>query len=354
MKEERKNKLIEVLKMMAPGTLLREGLDNILRAKTGGLVVLDDSKEILSITDGGFKINAEYTPSYLYELAKMDGAIIVSKNLKTILLANTQLLPSSSINTYETGTRHRTAQRVARQTGTTVIAISQRRNIISVYKGDFKYILRESAEVLAKANQALHTLEKYTSVFDRSLTNLNIIEISGTVTLFDITVIVQKIELMKRIIKEIEIYIYELGNEGRLLEMQLNELVKDTEEEADYILKDYCETEDNYKNVYKNLSKLTEKELVELNNIAKILGYSNQSLTEKIVYPKGYRVLNKIYRIPASVIDNIIKDFKELRFVLDATVEDLDSVEGIGEVRAKFIREWLNKFKEQYHIEKEI
>lgn len=354
MKEERKNKLIEVLKMMAPGTLLREGLDNILRAKTGGLVVLDDSKEILSITDGGFKINAEYTPSYLYELAKMDGAIIVSKNLKTILLANTQLLPSSSINTYETGTRHRTAQRVARQTGTTVIAISQRRNIISVYKGDFKYILRESAEVLAKANQALHTLEKYTSVFDRSLTNLNIIEISGTVTLFDITVIIQKIELMKRIIKEIEIYIYELGNEGRLLEMQLNELVKDTEEEADYILKDYCETEDNYKNVYKNLSKLTEKELMELNNIAKILGYSNQALTEKIVYPKGYRVLNKIYRIPASVIDNIIKDFKELRFVLDASVEDLDSVEGIGEVRAKFIREWLNKFKEQYHIEKEI
>lgn len=354
MKEERKNKLIEVLKMMAPGTLLREGLDNILRAKTGGLVVLDDSKEILSITDGGFKINAEYTPSYLYELAKMDGAIIVSKNLKTILLANTQLLPSSSINTYETGTRHRTAQRVARQTGTTVIAISQRRNIISVYKGDFKYILRESAEVLAKANQALHTLEKYTSVFDRSLTNLNIIEISGTVTLFDITVIIQKIELMKRIIKEIEIYIYELGNEGRLLEMQLKELVKDTEEEADYILKDYCETEDNYKNVYKNLSKLTEKELMELNNIAKILGYSNQALTEKIVYPKGYRVLNKIYRIPASVIDNIIKDFKELRFVLDASVEDLDSVEGIGEVRAKFIREWLNKFKEQYHIEKEI
>lgn len=354
MKEERKNKLIEVLKMMAPGTLLREGLDNILRAKTGGLVVLDDSKEILSITDGGFKINAEYTPSYLYELAKMDGAIIVSKNLKTILLANTQLLPSSSINTYETGTRHRTAQRVARQTGTTVIAISQRRNIISVYKGDFKYILRESAEVLAKANQALHTLEKYTSVFDRSLTNLNIIEISGTVTLFDITVIIQKIELMKRIIKEIEIYIYELGNEGRLLEMQLKELVKDTEEEADYILKDYCETEDNYKNVYKNLSKLTEKELMELNNIAKILGYSNQALTEKIVYPKGYRVLNKIYRIPASVIENIIKDFKELRFVLDASVEDLDSVEGIGEVRAKFIREWLNKFKEQYHIEKEI
>ena len=174
MRLEKDKKLIEILKITAPGTQLREGLDNILRAKTGGLIILGDSEEILEIVDGGFNIDSEYSSSYIYELAKMDGAIVLSSDLKKILYANTQLIPQASIPTFETGTRHRTAHRVTKQTGCIVIAISQRRNIITVYKNDIKYVLRDSSVILARANQALQTLEKYVSVLERVMSNLNL------------------------------------------------------------------------------------------------------------------------------------------------------------------------------------
>ena len=187
MRQDNDKEIKSILKVVAPGTQLREGLENILRAKTGALIVLGDSEEIMKLVDGGFMINAEYNSSYIYELAKMDGAIILSSDLKRILFANTQLVPDSSIPTFETGTRHRTANRVAKQTGAIVIAISQRRHIISVYKNDLKYVLRESSVVLARANQAIQTLEKYVSVLDRVLNNLNTQEFQDMVTLMDVT-----------------------------------------------------------------------------------------------------------------------------------------------------------------------
>ena len=162
----------DILKMIAPGTPIRDGLDNILKAKTGGLIVIGDSKEVLEIVDGGFGINQDYTPSRLYELAKMDGAIILSSDLKKILYANAQLIPSSDISTNETGTRHRTAERTAKQTGELVISISQRRNIITIFKGNYRYVLEDTARVITKANQALQTVEKYKKVFDRKLSLL--------------------------------------------------------------------------------------------------------------------------------------------------------------------------------------
>lgn len=354
MKESKRAELIEILNIMAPGTLLREGLDNILRAKTGGLIVLSDSKEILDLSDGGFTINAIYTPAYIYELAKMDGAIVVSSDLKTILLANTQLLPSPSISTYETGTRHRTAQRVAKQTGSIVIAISQRRNLITVYKGDIKYIVKESGEILAKANQALHTLEKYVSAFDMAILNLNSLEISNGVTVLDISTALQRLEMIMRIVTEIELYILELGTEGRLIEMQLSELIKNIEQDGIYLIKDYHIDGTDPDDVYKNIEKLSKDELLDLNNIAKVLGYSNCSIEDTKVYPRGYRILSKIYRLPITVIDNLVNHFKELRNVCDASVEELDSVEGIGEIRAKSIKRWLTTFKEKYSSQKEI
>ena len=165
--------LNDILKIIAPGTALRAGLDNILKAKTGALIIIGDSKEILDIVDGGFKIDEEYTPARLYELAKMDGAIVISKDLKRILLANTQIIPSSKITTEETGTRHRTAERTAKQTGELVISISQRRNIITVFKGDFRYIIEDTAKIITRANQALQTLQNYKNVFDSKLKILN-------------------------------------------------------------------------------------------------------------------------------------------------------------------------------------
>ena len=199
-----------LLKLIAPGTELRLGLDNILKAKTGALIVVGDSKDVLDLVDGGFAINQEYTAARLYELAKMDGAIILSEDLKTILYANAQLIPSSSISTNETGTRHRTAERTAKQTGKLVISISQRRNIITIFKGDFRYVLEDTAKVLTKANQALQTLEKYKKVFDNKLSTLNEYEFNDIVTLDNVITCIQRAEMVKRVAEEVKRSIFEL------------------------------------------------------------------------------------------------------------------------------------------------
>lgn len=274
MREQKQKELMAILNIMSPGTLLREGLDNILRAKTGGLVVLSDREEVLKMVDGGFAINSEYTPAYVYELAKMDGAIVISSDLKRILYANTQLMPNPSIVTQETGTRHRTAQRVAKQTGDIVVAISQRRNIISLYKGDIKYVLRESGEVLAKANQAIQTLEKYQLVLNRVISNLNLLELQDLSSLLDVVTAVQRNEMVMRIVYEIETYICELGNEGRLISMQLYELINGVEQEGRRLIRDYCSDEAKYEEIYKNIEKLSSQDLLDLDIIAKVLGLS--------------------------------------------------------------------------------
>lgn len=343
-----------VLKIMCPGTQLREGLENILRAKTGGLVVIGDDEEIMKLVDGGFYINSEYTPSYAYELAKMDGAIVITGDLKRIVCANAQLIPDSSIPTYETGTRHRTAHRVAKQTNKVVIAISQRRNIITIYKGDIKYVLRESSIILSKANQAIQTLEKYVAVLERIINNLNLLEFQDLATLFDVITAVQRTEMVMRIVEEINMYILELGNEGRLISMQLNELIKHIERDGILLIRDYCGDELNYNEIYEHIQRLNASELLDLDAISKTLGHGGIPLMDTLISPKGYRVLSKVPRIPANVIDNLIKEFKELINIIDADIVDLDNVEGIGETRATAIRDGLKRIKEHVLLKKEI
>ena len=256
MRIEKGTGIKDILKIMCPGTQLREGLENILRAKTGGLIVISDSEEDMNIVDGGFSINSEYTPSYVYELAKMDGAIVITEDLKKIICANAQLIPDSSIPTYETGTRHRTAHRVAKQTNKIVIAISQRRNIITMYKGDIKYVLRESSVILSKANQAIQTLEKYVAVLDRVINNLNLLEFQDLTTLFDVVTAIQRTEMVMRIVEEINMYILELGNEGRLISMQLSELIRHIERDGILLMRDYCKEDLNYNDIYEAIQKL--------------------------------------------------------------------------------------------------
>ena len=201
---------IEILKLIAPGTQLRLGLDNILKAKTGALIVVGDSKDILDLVDGGFEINQEFTAARLYELAKMDGAIVLSEDLRKILYANAQIIPESTIITNETGTRHRTAERTAKQTGKLVISISQRRNIITVFKGNFRYVIEDTTTVLSKANQALQTLEKYKKVFDTKLGTLNEYEFNDIVTLDNVITCIQRAEMVQKIAEEVKRSIYEL------------------------------------------------------------------------------------------------------------------------------------------------
>jgi len=351
---DKNKKLMEILKIMAPGTQLREGLENILRAKTGGLVILGDSEEILRIVDGGFNIDSEYSPSYIYELAKMDGAIVLSSDLKRILYANTQLIPDASIPTYETGTRHRTAYRVTKHTGCIVIAISQRRTIITVYKSDIKYILRDSSVILARANQAVQTLEKYVSVLDRVMANLNLLEFQDLVTLFDVMTAIQRTEMVMRIVDEVEMNIIELGNEGRLISMQLSELVRNVEEDENLLIRDYAQNNMDYSKVYEVIQNMSSEELLDLDTISKSLGYSGVPLVDTLISPRGYRMLSKIPRIPVNVIDNVINNFKELKGVMEASYEELDNVEGIGEARAKAIKNGLRRLREQVIIDKQL
>ncbi|MBD7914324.1 DNA integrity scanning protein DisA [Clostridium sp. Sa3CUN1] len=343
-----------ILKLMSPGTALREGLENILRAKTGGLIVIGDDENVMKIVDGGFNINSDYSPAYVYELAKMDGAIVLSSDLKKIIYANTQLVPDYTLTTYETGTRHRTANRVAKQTGNIVIAISQRRNIITVYKGDLKYVLQESSVILARANQAIQTLEKYVTVLDRVINNLNLLEFQDLTTIFDVVTAIQRTEMVMRVVEEIKRYIVELGNEGRLIAMQLSELIRFIERDGILLIRDYCKEDMDYNDIYNEIQKVTSEELVDLDLIAKLLGYGGMPLTDTLISPKGFRILFKVPRIPVSVIENLVKHFKQLKYVIDADTEKLDQVDGIGEARAKAIRSGLKRIKEQIYLKNEI
>lgn len=352
MRIESNKELKNILKIMSPGTTLREGLENILRAKTGGLIVLSDKEEVLEVVDGGFKIDSPYSPAYIYELAKMDGALVISSDLKRIIVANAQLMPHSSIPTFETGTRHRTAQRVAKQTGCISIAISQRRNMISIYKGDIKYVLRDSSVVLSKANQAVQTLERYIKVLDKVINNLNILEFQDLATLFDVATAIQRTEMVMRIVQEVESYIIELGNEGRLISMQLHELVNSVEQDGILLLRDYCKEGLDYECIYKDIQKLSSEELLDLEQISKILGYIGKGLTESFISPKGYRITNKVPRIPSTVIENLVVHFGNLKYILEASKEDLDMVEGIGEARARAIRNGLRRIQEQVSLKK--
>lgn len=351
MKEEKKeDKLSKILKMVAPGTALRDGLENILRAKTGALIVIGDGPEVMEIAEGGFEVNAEFTPANLYELAKMDGAIILNNDAKRIIAANTQLIPNLSIPSSETGIRHRTAERVARQTDAMVIAISQRRGIITIYKGNFKYVLGDLGVILAKANQAIQTLEKYRSVLDRVVTQLSILEFDDAVVLYDVAKAIQRTEMVLRVVKEIELYISELGVEGRLISMQLEELVANVEDEGLLIIRDYYTMVDEKtpESIMKMISSWPAEDLLDLSLIARALGYpGSTNVLDQNVSPRGYRILEKIPRLPLPVIENLVQEFSSLQKILNASIEELDAVEGIGEVRARSIKEGLLRYRDQ-------
>ncbi|WP_127584076.1 DNA integrity scanning diadenylate cyclase DisA [Paenibacillus koleovorans] len=358
MKEEAsKDKMNQILTLVAPGTQFREGLENVLRAKTGALLVVGYSPEVMELVDGGFSINCDFSPNYLYELAKMDGAIILSEDMKRILYANTQLIPDSSISSIETGIRHRTAERVAKQTGKLVVSISQRRNVITVYQGNLRYALKDIGVILAKANQAMQTLEKYKSVMDQSLTNLGASEFEELVTLQEVAGAIQRMEMVLRVKLEIRRYITELGVEGRLIRMQLEELVANTEYEALLLVKDYCKepNDEKVKDALAGLRKMNADELLDHQHLIKLLGYPySNSMLEEPVSPRGYRMLSKLPRLPATIIHNLVERFAHLPHMLMATIEELDEVDGIGEVRARAIKEGMKRIQEQLFIDRHI
>ena len=351
MGQKEEEKITAILKKIAPGTPIRNGLDNILKARTGALLLFTDDEQIIKkIVDGGFFINEYYTSSKLYELAKMDGAIVLSSDMQRILFANAELIPDSSISTVETGTRHRTAERTAKQTGELVISISQRRNIITIFKDNERYILEDTEVVLNKANQAIQTLERYKKVLDGKLNILNEYEFNDIVTLENVLGVIQSAEMVMQIAEEIEKKIAELGNDGRLVAMQLEQLIGGLEKEEEIIIRDYSIVSNKKEQcILDEIKMLSYEELLKEQNLAKLLGYDIFSDFDEIsVYPRGYRILNKIPRMPSNIVENLVNGFKSFQHIIDAEIEELDNVEGIGEVRARNIKSSLKRMQEQF------
>ncbi len=341
------------LQLLAPGTIFRIGLENVLHAHTGGLIVVGDSPEVMNIVSGGFLINCDFTPARLYELAKMDGAIITNHDVTKIVAANVQLDPDPQLPSNETGIRHRTAQRVAKQTGQLVIAISQRRQVVTLYQGNIVFRLRDLASILVKANQALQALEKYRNVLARETQRLGGLEFEDMVTVSEVCEVIRRSIKVLNIAEEIENYIAELGVEGRLVKMQLEEMISNVEEEALFVIEDYSKAaEKTPQEIIHSLSRAFEEDISDSVFIAKILSLgTTTSHLDSQVSPRGYRMLHKLPRIPLPIIENLVETFGLLVNILRATIEELDEVEGIGEVRARSIKSGLKRMHEQLLLE---
>src|ERR671919_953705 len=342
-------RLLRALDMVAPGTPLREGIDNIIHARTGALILIAEPDEASFLFSGGIRLDIDYTPGLLYQVAKMDGAIVLNAKATKIAWANVQLMPDPTILSSETGTRHRTAERVSKQTDALVIAVSQRRDVVSLYVDGAKYILEEIPAVLAKANQALATLDKYRSRLDQVSTRLTALEFEGGVTLHDVLTVLQRAELVTRMAVEIERYIVELGSEGRLIEMQLEETMVGVAGDKAALLHDYLAEprDDAFAVALDGIARLAHQDLLDFGRLAELLGYDRKVNTlDYPVSPRGYRILGRIPRLPKLVVQNIVREFRGLDEILAATDPELESVDGVGEIRAKDIREGLRRLQE--------
>src|SRR5688572_6525736 len=342
-------RLLRALDTVAPGTPLREGIDNIIHARTGGLIVVADPDEVSYLFSGGLRLDVDYTPGLLYQVAKMDGAIVMPPSAEKIMWANVQLMPDPTILSMETGTRHRTAERVSKQSKALVIAISQRREVVSLYVEGIKYILEDIPSVLSKANQGLATLEKYRARLDRVSAHLTKLEFTGAAVLHDVLSVLQRLELVTRMAAEVERWIIELGAEGRLIEMQLEEVVHGVYAERAALVRDYAigASEPEVERATAGLAELGHHDLLDFGRLAEHLGYDRKANTSDFpVTPRGFRALSSVPRLPRLVAQKIVDRFGDLEAILSATDSELAAVDGVGEARAIEIREGLRRAEE--------
>ncbi len=350
-------RLRTTLASIAPGTTLRAGLERILRGRTGALIVLGTDKTVESISTGGFTLDVPFSETGVRELAKMDGAIILDKDASRILRAAVHLMPDSAIHSEETGTRHRTADRVARQTGYPVISVSQSMQTIAAYVGETRYVLEGSGQILSRANQALATLERYKLRLDEVSSTLSALEIEDLVTVRDVAVVAQRLEMVTRIAREIEDYVLDLGTDGRLLSLQLDELVTGVDLERELVIRDYLAAGRRARKpeeVLSELEGLSPGDLVDAAAVARALGLGASEHLDGAVSPRGYRLLAKVPRLPGTVVDRLVEHFGSLQKLLSAGIDDLQTVEGVGELRARSVREGLSRLAESSILERYV
>jgi diadenylate cyclase len=348
--------MADALALVAPGRPLREGLERVLLAKRGALIVIGDDAAVLSICTGGFLIDAEYSPQRLVELAKMDGAIILSADASRLARANVHLMPSPTVATSETGTRHRTAERVARSIDVPVVSVSAAMGVITVYRRDQKHVLRQAARLLDTVGQSLQALSRFRQRFDLAVTALSALEIEDTVTLRDVAAVLQPAEIILRVARELEPVFVELGDEGGLLHLQLQELLDGVDDVRQLIVRDYLgpghraaghPSDDGITEVLGALEHLSAEDLLDGHRVGVALGLSSaQSDLDSPLEPRGHRLLHRLPRFPDILADRIVEHFAGLQKIMRASVGDLEEVDGVGEARARSVKEGLSRLAE--------
>ena len=346
----------DALQMVAPGTALRDGLERVLHAERGALVVIGDGPAVLSICTGGFLLDAEFSPQRLSELAKMDGAIIVSGDASRIARANVHLMPSASVPTSETGTRHRTAQRVARSIDVPVVSVSAAMNLITVYRHVESHVIQRVGRVMDRATQGLQSLQRFREKFDIALIALTTLEVEDTVTVRDVLSVLQPAEQLVRIAADTAGRLVELGDDGQLLRLQLEEVTDGVTEVRALVVKDYARTEDApaaksdgaaVKEGLDAISNLNFEELLEMRSLGSAIGLlPHDDDLDASLDPRGFRLMHRLPRVPTALLDRIVEHFSNLQGVMRASVGDLEQVEGVGAARAKSIKEGLARLAE--------
>lgn len=354
--------LAAALARVAPGTELRDGLERILRGRTGALIVLaQDGAAVDSIASGGFPLDIDFTATRLRELSKMDGAVVIDSSTARIVLAATQLVPDPSVPTGETGTRHRTADRVAKQTGFPVISVSHSMNIIALYLKGRRYVLEDPSAIRSRANQALATLERYKLRLDEVSRSLSALEIEDLVTVREVCGTLQRLEMVRHIASEIRAYLLELGTDGRLVALQLAELVAGVETDRELVVRDYLPVRPAAKrtrtiaSTLEALDIIGPSDLLDLTSVARAMGFPvGTDGLEAYVAARGHRLLARVPRVPEVVRDRLVEHFGSLQALLAASVDDLQQVEGIGENRARYIREGVSRLAETSILERYV
>ena len=341
--------LNEALALIAPGTALREGLDRILQAKHGALIIVGDDPAVLSVCTGGFLLDAEYTPQRLSELAKMDGAIILATDASRIARANVHLMPKASITTSETGTRHRTAERVARSIDVPVIAVSEAMATIAVYRNDRKHTTQSAGWLIDRSSQALSTLQRFRSRYDDALTTLTRLEMEDTVSVRDVVSVLQPGEMVRRIAEETKGHLVELGSDGRLIHLQTEELSAGVEESLTLVLRDYADEEG-----IARLRSLSPDALMDLPKVVAALNLpaSDGQLHAELA-PHGYRLLSRLpQQLSETLTERLVQRFGSLPEILSASAVELESVDGIGAATARHVRDGLARLVESSIFER--
>jgi diadenylate cyclase len=349
MAARRSKALLEALATVAPGQPLREGLDRILKASMGALIVVGDGPEVLNICSGGFLLDAAFSPQRLSELAKTDGAIILAADASRIARANVHLVPNPNVPTTETGTRHRTAERVARSIGVPVISVSEDMAVLTMYMHDAKHQLDAIPHILNRCNQALQTLERYKSRLSEVSAALISLEIEDLVTVRDVVTLLQRTEVVVRIAEEIERYLVELGSDGRLVRLQLNELMAGVEDDRRQVVLDYFQPDAswNLEQAMATLSDLETDQLLDVESVAEALHLSGGTRDlDGPLQPRGYRMLARVPRLPSELAYRLIDDFHTLDKLMRATVDDLAGVDGVDEAWARSVKDALSHIAE--------